>query len=51
MFEVGPKTAVRMSGEEPYSIHNDTDTDAELILISTKSEDAETERQEDFWPK
>ncbi len=25
VFEVGPKTAVRMSGEEPYSVHNDTD--------------------------
>ena len=50
VFEVGPKTAVRLTGEEPYSIHNDTDGDAELLLISTKRDDAETVRQEDFWP-
>jgi mannose-6-phosphate isomerase-like protein (cupin superfamily) len=50
VFEAGPKTAVRLSGEEPYSIHNDTDTEAELVLISTKRSDAETVREEDFWP-
>ena len=31
-----PETAVRMTGEEPYSVHNDTDADAELLLISTR---------------
>jgi mannose-6-phosphate isomerase-like protein (cupin superfamily) len=50
VFEAGPKTAVRLSGEEPYSIHNDTDAEAELVLMSTKRSDAETVRQEDFWP-
>jgi mannose-6-phosphate isomerase-like protein (cupin superfamily) len=50
VFEVGPKTAVRLNGEEPYSVHNDTDADAELVLISTKRDDAETVREEDFWP-
>ena len=50
VFEAGPKTAVRMTGEEHYSIHNDTDVEAELVLISTRDEDAQTERQEDFWP-
>jgi mannose-6-phosphate isomerase-like protein (cupin superfamily) len=50
VFEVGPKTAVRLTGDEPYSIHNDTDGDAELLLISTKRDDAETVRREDFWP-
>jgi mannose-6-phosphate isomerase-like protein (cupin superfamily) len=50
VFEVGPKTAVRLTGEEPYSIHNDTDAEAELVLISTKRTDAETVREEDFWP-
>ena len=50
VFEVGPKTAVRLTGHEPYSIHNDTDSDAELVLISTKRDDAATVRQEDFWP-
>jgi mannose-6-phosphate isomerase-like protein (cupin superfamily) len=51
VFEAGPKTAVRMSGEEHYSVHNDGDAEAELVLISTKREDAETEREEDFWPE
>ena len=50
VFEVGPKTAVRLSGEVPYSIHNDTDSEAELVLMSTKRADAETVREEDFWP-
>jgi uncharacterized cupin superfamily protein len=50
VFEAGPKTAVRLSGAEPYSIHNDTDADAELVLMSTKRTDAETVREEDFWP-
>jgi mannose-6-phosphate isomerase-like protein (cupin superfamily) len=50
VFEVGPKTAVRLTGEEPYSIHNDTDAEAELVLISTKRTDAETVREQDFWP-
>jgi mannose-6-phosphate isomerase-like protein (cupin superfamily) len=50
VFEAGPKTAVRLTGEEPYSIHNDTGAEAELVLISTKRSDAETVREEDFWP-
>jgi uncharacterized cupin superfamily protein len=50
VFEAGPKTAVRLTGEEPYSIHNDADADAELVLISNKRSDAETVREEDFWP-
>jgi mannose-6-phosphate isomerase-like protein (cupin superfamily) len=51
VFEAGPKTAVRLTGEVPYSVHNATDAEAELVLISTKLEDAQTERQEDFWPE
>ena len=50
VFEAGPQTAVRMSGEEFYSVHNDTDADVELLLFSTRREDASTERQDDFWP-
>jgi len=50
VFEAGPQTAVRMSGEEFYSVHNDTDADVELLLFSTRREDAGTERQDDFWP-
>ena len=50
VFEAGPKTAVRMTGEEPYSVHNDSGADAELVLISSRDPNATTERQEDFWP-
>jgi uncharacterized cupin superfamily protein len=50
VFEAGPKTAVRMTGEEFYSVHNDGDEDAELVLISTRLAEPPTEQQEDFWP-
>jgi mannose-6-phosphate isomerase-like protein (cupin superfamily) len=51
VFEAGPKTAVRMTGEEYYSVHNDTDSDAELLIISPRDPEAETEKQDDFWPR
>jgi mannose-6-phosphate isomerase-like protein (cupin superfamily) len=35
VFEAGPRTAVRMTGEEYYSVHNDTDAEAELLVFST----------------
>lgn len=50
VFEAGPQTAVRMTGEEFYSVHNDTDEEAQLLLFSTRLPDARTERQDDFWP-
>jgi mannose-6-phosphate isomerase-like protein (cupin superfamily) len=51
VFDAGPQTAVRMSGEDFYSVHNDTDADAELVIISTRLDDPQTERQDDFWPE
>ena len=50
VFEAGPQTAVRMTGDEFYSVHNDTDEDAELLIFSTRLDDPATERQDDFWP-
>ena len=50
VFEAGPQTAVRMTGEDFYSVHNDADAEAELLLFSTRLEDATTEQQPDFWP-
>src|ERR671928_146696 len=35
-FEAGPQTAVRMTGDEFYSVHNDTDAAAELLVLSTR---------------
>src|SRR4051794_18185494 len=35
VFEAGPRTAVRMTGEEYYSVRNDTEAEAELLVFST----------------
>ena len=51
VFEAGPQTAVRMTGEEHYSVHNDTDSEAQLLLFSTRDPDATTDRRDNFWPE
>jgi mannose-6-phosphate isomerase-like protein (cupin superfamily) len=50
VFEAGPQTAVRMTGEAFYSVHNDTEAEAELFLLSTRDPNSTTEQQHDFWP-
>jgi mannose-6-phosphate isomerase-like protein (cupin superfamily) len=50
VFEAGPQTAVRMTGEEFYSVHNDTDTEAQLLIFSPRLADPPLERQDGFWP-
>jgi uncharacterized cupin superfamily protein len=50
VFEAGSQTAVRMTGDDFYSVHNDTADDAELLIFSTRLDDPATERQDDFWP-
>lgn len=50
VFEAGPQTAVRMTGDDFYSVHNDGAGEAELVIFSTRLPDAPTERQDDFWP-
>ena len=51
VFETGPKSAVRLTGEEFYSVHNDTEATVELVCISTRLAEPPTERQENFWPE
>ncbi len=51
VFEAGPKTAVRMTGDGFYAVHNDSDSDAELVILSTRDPDAATEKRDDFWPE
>jgi mannose-6-phosphate isomerase-like protein (cupin superfamily) len=51
VFDASPKTAVRMTGEEFYSVHNDGDSDAELLIFNRRIEDLPSERQEGFWPE
>jgi mannose-6-phosphate isomerase-like protein (cupin superfamily) len=50
IFEAGPQTAVRMTGEEFYSVHNDTDAESELVIFSTRLADPPLEKLEGFWP-
>jgi mannose-6-phosphate isomerase-like protein (cupin superfamily) len=51
VFEAGPKTAVRMTGDEFYSVHNDSAEDTELVIISVRLPEMPTEQQEGFWPE
>ena len=51
VFEAGPQTAVRMTGDAFYSVHNDSGDDAELVIMSTRLEQPRTEQQQDFWPE
>ena len=50
IFEAGPQTAVRMTGEDFYSVHNDTDDEAELLIFSTRLAEARLEKLDGFWP-
>ena len=44
------RPAVRMTGEAFYSVHNDSDADAQLLIFSTRLAEPVSEQQEDFWP-
>jgi uncharacterized cupin superfamily protein len=50
VFKAGPQTAVRMTGEDFYSVHNDTDAEAELVIFSTRLADRPFEKRDGFWP-
>jgi uncharacterized cupin superfamily protein len=50
VFEGGPQTAVRMTGEAHYSVHNDTDAEAELLIFSTRLAEQPFDKRDDFWP-
>jgi uncharacterized cupin superfamily protein len=50
VFEAGPQTAVRIGGDAFRSVHNDTDSDAELLIFSTRLAEPVSEKQENFWP-
>jgi uncharacterized cupin superfamily protein len=50
VFTAGPQTAVRMSGDDFYSVHNDTAREAELLIFSTRLEDPPLQKQDGFWP-
>jgi mannose-6-phosphate isomerase-like protein (cupin superfamily) len=52
VFEVGPRTAIRVPPHVYRSVHNDGPDEAELVICSVKAEDpqSETETTPDFWP-
>jgi uncharacterized cupin superfamily protein len=50
VFEAGPQTAVRMTGSEGYSVHNDADAEAQLLIFSTRVANPSFEKVDDFWP-
>jgi quercetin dioxygenase-like cupin family protein len=50
VFEAGPQTAVRVAGDTYRSVHNDTDTEAELLIFSTRLAQPPTDTQDGFWP-
>jgi uncharacterized cupin superfamily protein len=53
VIEVGPRTAVRLAPSAVRSVWNDSDQDAELLIISNRLEDLsnEVELVQDFWPE
>jgi mannose-6-phosphate isomerase-like protein (cupin superfamily) len=53
IVDAGPGTAIRVAPETVRSVHNDSDSDAILIITSAKAEshDGEVELTQDFWPE
>jgi quercetin dioxygenase-like cupin family protein len=52
VIEAGRGTAIRVAPECVRSVWNDEPEDAELVIVSTRSDDPgeDTERVPDFWP-
>jgi quercetin dioxygenase-like cupin family protein len=53
VIECGPGSAIRIAPEVARSVWNDEPEDAELVIISTRSDDPrlDAEMIEDFWPE
>jgi mannose-6-phosphate isomerase-like protein (cupin superfamily) len=49
-FPAEAGTAVSVPARTVRSVHNDTDEDVELVIVSHKGED-ETDFTDDFWPR
>jgi mannose-6-phosphate isomerase-like protein (cupin superfamily) len=50
VFEATPQTAVRIGGDAYRSVHNDTDDEAQLLIVSTRVADPPLETRDEFWP-
>ena len=53
VFEATPGMAVRIAPGALRSVHNDGESDTELVICSARVEDpmADTETVDDFWPR
>ena len=51
VIEVGPRTAVRIAPPVYRSVHNDSDSEVELIICSVRSDEPDHEMTPDFWPE
>jgi mannose-6-phosphate isomerase-like protein (cupin superfamily) len=51
VFEAGPQSAVRMTGREFFSVHNDTGDEAQLLIVSARVADMPLEKLDGFWPE
>ena len=50
VFQAAPQTAVQMTGNQFYSVHNDTDDEAELLIFSTRLPERPFDKRDSFWP-
>jgi uncharacterized cupin superfamily protein len=52
VLTLGPRDAVLIPAQTPRAVRNDSDSEAVLLMISTKLDDirAETVGHDDFWP-
>ena len=48
-FQADKGTAVNVPAEVVRSVHNDTDEDVELVIVSIRADD-EVQFTDDFWP-
>jgi mannose-6-phosphate isomerase-like protein (cupin superfamily) len=52
LVEAGPGTIINVPAEVVRSVHNESDADAELVIVSTRLEEGhgDAELVEGFWP-
>jgi mannose-6-phosphate isomerase-like protein (cupin superfamily) len=50
VVELGPGSAIRIAPEVVRSIHNDGPDEAEVVMVSVKSDRPDVEQVPDFWP-
>jgi mannose-6-phosphate isomerase-like protein (cupin superfamily) len=52
VVEAGPGTVIKVPGEVVRSVHNESDEDAELVIVSNRIDDVgeDVSFVDDFWP-